>query len=291
MEINRRNNENKIIGVIYKYTSPSGKVYIGQTTNELHRRRTWFCTKYRYAGASINSARAKYGPENFKYEVLHKQEFDTFEEAERVLDKLEIEFIKKYDSLRNGYNNTTGGLFPEYGLQTKRKDTYFSKQRSLSSKRHKRFPKVKHSKEEIQQLRKETNRANGRWRAVNQYTLDGKLLNVFVCCQDAQDKGFGNSSNIRRACIELGRYKGFYWRYADSGDVLTFKPKKTYKYEDYSYARHPINMYSKSGKFLKSFDSLKSARLYINVDNTSCISACARGKINYAYGYIWKYKN
>lgn len=27
-----------VTGVIYKYTSPSGKVYIGQTTNELYRR-------------------------------------------------------------------------------------------------------------------------------------------------------------------------------------------------------------------------------------------------------------
>lgn len=28
-----------IIGIIYKYTSPSGKSYIGQTTNEEYRRR------------------------------------------------------------------------------------------------------------------------------------------------------------------------------------------------------------------------------------------------------------
>nr|DAW71716.1 MAG TPA: intron associated endonuclease [Crassvirales sp.] len=38
-----------IIGIIYKYTSPSGKSYIGQTTNEEYRRRMWFGTG-RYTG-------------------------------------------------------------------------------------------------------------------------------------------------------------------------------------------------------------------------------------------------
>lgn len=291
MERQKQNKENKIVGVVYKYTSPSGKVYIGQTTNESHRRKTWFCTKYRYAGAAINKARAKYGPENFEYEVLYKGEFDTFEDAVKVLDKIEIEYIKKYDSLKNGYNNTTGGLFPEYGLRTKYKDRYYNKQKSISSKRHRILPKIKHTKEEIQQLRKETNRANGRWRAINQFSLDGKLLKVFVCAQEAQESGFGNSFNIRRACIKLGKYNGFYWRYADNGDVLTFKPKKTYNYEEYSYARHPIDMFSLSGEYIKSFDSLKSAKIYIGVGYTSGITACAQGKLNYAHGYVWKYKN
>lgn len=29
------------VGIIYKYTSPSGKVYIGQTRNEQSRRQRW----------------------------------------------------------------------------------------------------------------------------------------------------------------------------------------------------------------------------------------------------------
>lgn len=38
-----------IIGIIYKYTSPSGKSCIGQTANEEYRRRMWFGTG-RYTG-------------------------------------------------------------------------------------------------------------------------------------------------------------------------------------------------------------------------------------------------
>ena len=40
-------------GIIYRYLSPSGKSYIGQTTNEKLRRRSWMSDKYHYAGAKI----------------------------------------------------------------------------------------------------------------------------------------------------------------------------------------------------------------------------------------------
>ena len=58
-------------GIIYKYTSPSGKVYIGQTTNEKKRKRVFLNENNEdYAGLKINNARKKYGPKSFKYEVL-----------------------------------------------------------------------------------------------------------------------------------------------------------------------------------------------------------------------------
>ena len=41
-------------GVIYKYTSPSGKVYIGQTLNEYMRRAMWKNINHPYAGPYIN---------------------------------------------------------------------------------------------------------------------------------------------------------------------------------------------------------------------------------------------
>ena len=60
-------------GIIYKYTSPTGKVYIGQTLDE-ERRRTEFLNKdVRYAGKRIENARHKYGPENFKYEIFSRK--------------------------------------------------------------------------------------------------------------------------------------------------------------------------------------------------------------------------
>lgn len=42
-----------IRGIIYKYTSPSGKVYIGQTINEKDRRKHFLIQKLSYGGIKI----------------------------------------------------------------------------------------------------------------------------------------------------------------------------------------------------------------------------------------------
>lgn len=91
-------------GIIYKYTSPSGKIYIGQTIDEHKRRNKFFNLKESYAGAYINNARKKYGPENFKYEVLVTTDQSN-------LDRLEKYYIKlfKSDCKEFGYNLTIGG--------------------------------------------------------------------------------------------------------------------------------------------------------------------------------------
>lgn len=95
-------------GIIYKYVSPSGKVYIGQTINE-EKRKHDFLHKKVYAGYKIDKARKKYGPENFEYSVLVKVCGDNEEELVKYLDILEIGFIKMYNSNNTGYNSTNGG--------------------------------------------------------------------------------------------------------------------------------------------------------------------------------------
>ena len=97
-------------GIIYKYTSPSGKVYIGQTTNEKKRKRVFLNENNEdYAGLKINNARKKYGPKSFKYEVLEKIESDDIKILNETLDKLECYYIGLYNSFENGYNMSKGG--------------------------------------------------------------------------------------------------------------------------------------------------------------------------------------
>lgn len=98
-----------IEGVIYRYKSPSGKYYIGQTIDEDNRRKNFLNIKKRYGGYKIDRARKKYGPENFEYSVLMKVTGDNIEEVKQYLNTLEIGFIKMYDSYNCGYNSTLGG--------------------------------------------------------------------------------------------------------------------------------------------------------------------------------------
>lgn len=95
-------------GIVYLYESPSGKYYIGQTFEELKRRKA-FLTKSKYAGIKIDRARLKYGTINFKYTVLFRQMFNNIDEGYKILDSLEQYYIKKYDSYIHGYNMTLGG--------------------------------------------------------------------------------------------------------------------------------------------------------------------------------------
>lgn len=89
---------------VYRYTSPSGKFYIGLTGRSLNRRAGEDGKRYNGCPSFWNAIQ-KYGFENFKREIL----FDslTKEEAEQK----EIEMIAKYKSNQKeyGYNVAIGG--------------------------------------------------------------------------------------------------------------------------------------------------------------------------------------
>ena len=100
----------EITGYIYKFTSPSGKSYIGQTYQNPNRRKE----QHRYSAEKSNiktkfyDAIRKYGFDSFDFSIIKTivGEKDTIK-AE--LDQLETYYIGKYDTYQNGYNMTIGG--------------------------------------------------------------------------------------------------------------------------------------------------------------------------------------
>lgn len=100
-----------IRGIIYKYISPSNKVYIGQTINEKDRRKHFLNVKLSYGGSKIDNARIKYGPKNFTYMILEEKYYYSKEDASKDLDLLECYYIGLNNSYRNGYNSTFNGEY------------------------------------------------------------------------------------------------------------------------------------------------------------------------------------
>lgn len=87
--------------VVYKHTSPNGKVYIGITKqNPLYR----WDNGMGYSGQpKFFRAIVKYGWDNIKHEILFT---DLTEEEACAKEK---ELIQFYDSAKSGYNASTGG--------------------------------------------------------------------------------------------------------------------------------------------------------------------------------------
>jgi group I intron endonuclease len=99
-------NDYKIDGVIYKATNKvNGKVYIGQTVCDFHKRKLKHFSKSNEEKPTMYFHRAlkKYGKDSFKWEVIENCD------SKKELDDMEFHYIKQYDSFKNGYNMTLGG--------------------------------------------------------------------------------------------------------------------------------------------------------------------------------------
>lgn len=115
-------------GIIYKATSPSGKVYIGQTTQPMLKRRSrHYSDAYNGKISKLCSAIRKYG-DRIVWETV--QDNITIDK----LDKAEIFYIDKYNSYNNGYNMTIGGQNPQLTKTAKKKISKFNKGRRHSER-------------------------------------------------------------------------------------------------------------------------------------------------------------
>ncbi len=92
-----------MVGYIYKITNPSGKIYIGKTTDLPSR-----ISKYKYLNCKnqtrILASLIKYGWTNHTFEVI-----DTILVFDDNLDILEMYYIDLYNSFIFGLNCTLGG--------------------------------------------------------------------------------------------------------------------------------------------------------------------------------------
>ena len=91
---------------IYKFTHvETGRVYIGQTTQDPNRRRLEHLSDSRYTKRThrFHNALRKYGEYAFKFDVIASA--SDLEE----LNLLETKYIKEYNSIENGFNIRSGG--------------------------------------------------------------------------------------------------------------------------------------------------------------------------------------
>jgi len=94
------------MGLIYLVENKiNGKKYIGQCITQLnYRKAKHFSAAFKFNSQSrFHEALRKYGKRNFKWEIIENNV------AVDYLDNREIFWIDFYDTLKSGYNMTSGG--------------------------------------------------------------------------------------------------------------------------------------------------------------------------------------
>lgn len=209
-------------GIIYKYVSPSNKVYIGQTIDEKKRRQLFLRENDNYAGIKINAARKKYGPLSFTYEVLEVIETNNHQELKDTLNRLECYYIGLYDSFQNGYNMSKGGDGSSgYNLTEEHKNkirAFLTTNNPFKGKKH------------TQKTKDIISKAN----SIPVLQIDpitGEILQEYSSAKAAGDS-FGKpraNSEIIKVCRNYispkgKHYKtalGFIWKYKNEGSTTT----------------------------------------------------------------------
>ena len=225
---------------IYKWTSPNGKSYIGQSVN-LEYRKQHFINRQLYSTSNdykkltvIDKARKKYPDfEQWTYEIL---EFCNPNE----LNDREQYYINLYDTFKNGYNETSGGGQNfEISDETRKKmsdslkgKTPWNKGKHRSNETRKKISETlkghipwnkgkTHSDETKEKIRQahigkthsdETKEKISK--QVDQYSLDGVFIQSFVSLRDIEKQLGYSNGNISKCCN--GKQKtayGFIWRY------------------------------------------------------------------------------
>ena len=109
-----------MVGYIYRITNTQTKQnYIGQTIDINRRRRTHFSTlaNKTHENPKLQASWNKYGKENFEFEYW---EFNISSIEE--LNRLECEYIEKYNGLSEGFNLVPGGGKPPLHQKVKDDD-------------------------------------------------------------------------------------------------------------------------------------------------------------------------
>ena len=265
--------------VVYKHTSPSGKVYIGVTRQSPPEKRWKNGNAYKYNKYFYNAIQ-KYGWNNFTHEILHIGLIK--EEA----DEKEVELIAYYKSNQSdfGYNIANGGNCKgTVSAETKKKlsDAHIGKK---LSKEHIEKIRENSKRQYTDELRKKM--AEAIMISVSQYTDNGEFVSEYVDAVEA-----GKVVNIApthiTACCRNRRKKakGFIWRY--SNELLTEEHIAWCNSKENNCRTKPVCQYDLNGSLLNTYNSRIEAMQKTGVNDSSIYFCCNR-ITKTAGGWIWR---
>ena len=308
-----------MIGYIYLITNTiNNKQYVGQTTRTIKERFRQHCydsKKNIFNNMYLHRAMKKYGFENFHVEEILNCQADTKNELKNLLNKYEIEYIAKYNTLSPcGYNLSPGGDLPteylmvkvdEYDLKGNFIITHNSLKdamNSMNTSSNKSIVKCCQGKTtfayqrvwryhgdpfDLYELPDEKIAIRDHKKApVSQYSKSGEFIQEYESASDAirhldEDK---TVSHILEYCMgKSSTAYGYIWRYKEDNFTTNYREDKR---------SSKCRKYDLDGNYIATYNSINDACLSIGKDPktaNSSIAACCRNRTKTSYGYIWKY--
>lgn len=236
-------------GYIYIYTNTvNNKVYIGQTTDIVNRKSSH---RYKVHNNKENNkfynAVKKYGWKSFTFNILTTVESENLKDLTIFLDAIEVFYIWKYNSFKNGYNSTAGGHcyrgkevseeFREYcrnrvySEETRKKMSEAAKKKIVSEETRQKCREnaLKRNFSAYREITTEKRNASirkAKAKPILQIDNIGNIVNEFPIAKEAAlyvktylapDKTlYGIENGIRRYCkkkIKKDFYYGFKWEF------------------------------------------------------------------------------
>ena len=295
---------------IYKHTSPSGKVYIGQTVQNNPNIRWQNGNGYKSHNSIFYLAIKKYGWENFKHEII-EDNIPSQEEA----NNREVYWISYYDSYRNGYNSTPGGFFVGDSETTSKPVCQIDSKTGVlirtfkSESEAERKTGIKGRNIAACCLKQGQNTAGGYCWCFkedlnsfeipkNKSLLKAKKIycleydKVFESIKFAAQFAGIHTSGIEAVCSKRNQITagGLHWCYIeDKDDLLKYINEFNNKPRNLVGNRMVVQIDRESLNAIDSYESINDASRQTGISGQQ-IGKCASGKYLSAGGFYWCYK-
>lgn len=241
-----------MIGIYAIHNTVNNKYYIGQSVNITNRWRQHrnSLNSNQHENSHLQAAWNKYGESAFRYIVLCECDLGS-------LDSAEAEYIQKYQSYTNGYNQDLGGA----GCRG-----------------------YKHTDEEIQKMRQIQ-----KPKAVLQIDKELNVVAEFASCSHAGKTTGFSIRGIKAVCNRVNHQKtigGYYWVYKEEFDSSTVD--WGYYLNKNNQEKKKISQYNLKMELVKIWDSMSQIENELGFSMSQIVRNC-KFNSRTAYNCIWRY--